>query len=273
MKYLLTGITGTLGQAVSKILLQNPENEIIGVSRDEQKQRALPKQDRLTLRLGDVRDLHRMCELSKNVDVIFHFAALKCIDGLESEIEECIKTNIDGTLNIVKAQRINSVPRVVLSSTDKAVSPINVYGHSKALAERLVLQNVNNVVCRYGNVVASRGSVVHAFKKTLKEETKIYLTHPDMTRFLISIEEAAKFVCDSSLNETGGLNIPKMKSCYVYEIAETIGSLIGVHAWDVEVTGLRPGEKIHEDITPMLSSKTSGKLTANELIDLIKPVL
>lgn len=272
MKYLVTGITGTLGQAVSQILLADPINTVIGVSRDEQKQRSLPKHDRLILKLGDVRDPDRMCELSSGVDVIFHFAALKCIDGLETEVEECIKTNVNGTLNIIKAQLINSVPRVVLSSTDKSVYPINVYGYSKALSERIVLQNSNNVVCRYGNVVASRGSVIPSFAKTIKEEKKIYLTHPDMTRFLISIEDAAKFVYKSSLGDPG-LKIPDMKSCEVIKIAETIGSILNIHAFDVELTGLRPGEKIHEDITQDVSSRFSSQFSGNELLELIRPVL
>ncbi len=233
----------------------------------------MPKQDRLTLRLGDVRDLARMCELSYGVDVIFHFAALKCIDGLEFEAEECIKTNIDGTLNIIKAQRINVVPRVVLSSTDKSVYPINVYGYSKALSERIVLQNSNNVVCRYGNVVASRGSVIPSFAKTLKEEKKIYLTHPDMTRFLISIEDAAKFVYQSSLKTQGGVNIPNMKSCEIGQLAEAVGAAVNVHAWDVELVGLRPGEKLHEDITSDMCSFRAPRFTGNELLDLVKAVV
>lgn len=273
MKYLITGCTGTLGQAVTSLLLADPENEVIGVSRDEQKQRSLPKNERLIIHLGDVRDLGRMIELSKGVDVILHFAALKCIDGLESQVEECIKTNIDGTLNVVRAQAVNNIKRVVLSSTDKSVYPINVYGYSKALAERIVLQNSNNVVCRYGNVVASRGSVIPAFSKTLKEEKKIYLTHPDMTRFLISIQDAAKFVYKCTLSKAGGLNIPPMKSCEVIQIAETIGAILNIHAFDIKLTGLRPGEKIHEDITSDMSSFNSNRFSGNELLELIRQAI
>lgn len=271
MKYLVSGITGTLGQAVAKLILANEDNELIGISRDEQKQRALTPHPRMKLLLGDVRDSDRMMCVSRDVDVLFHFAALKCVDTLEFEPEECLKTNVIGTENIMRAQNVNKIRKVVLSSTDKAVYPINVYGHSKALAERLVLANPSNIVCRYGNVVASRGSVVPSFAKTLREEKKIYITDLAMTRFWISIQRAAQFVFDSS--EGSGINIPVMKSADVYSVAEAIGSIIGVHAWETEITGLRPGEKIHEDITHDMDSFKSERYSYNELVDLLKPVL
>src|SRR4051812_32937696 len=137
MKYLITGISGTLGQAVLKLLTQDPENEIIGISRDECKQAALPKQERLTLYLGDIRDRERVLEASRGCEVIFHFAALKHVDLLEANPEEGIYTNILGTDNVLHAQRINKIRRVILSATDKGAYPINLYGMTKGIAERL----------------------------------------------------------------------------------------------------------------------------------------
>lgn len=225
MKYLITGITGTLGQQVAKILLKDPKTQIIGYSRDEQKQRLLPKNDRVTLYLGDIRDRDRIAEASRGVDILFHFAALKCVDTLEENPDEAKKTNVDGTDNVLHAQRCNGIRRVVLSSTDKAVYPVNAYGASKMLAEYLVKRNQNNVVVRYGNVLASRGSVVGEFVKSIRQNKTVKITHSEMTRFFLTQEEAAQFVVESALSEKSGLFIPDIKCTSVVTLARTIGKI------------------------------------------------
>jgi UDP-N-acetylglucosamine 4,6-dehydratase len=276
MRFLITGVTGTLGQAVTKILLESEENEVIGISRDEQKQRALTPHPRLKLHLADIRDKWRLLEIASDVDLIFHFAALKCVDSLEENPEECIKTNVVGTQNVLFVQRARGIKRVVLSSTDKAAYPINVYGNSKAMAEKLVLQNKNNVVCRYGNVIASRGSVVPMFVKTIKSEKTAYITHEDMTRFFIRIEDAAKFVVESSQALDGGLKIPRMKATDIREVASTVGQLLGVDPLRFEYTGVRPGEKFHECLRTAhegeeMHSNTAEQFTRDELLTLLTP--
>lgn len=278
MRCLITGITGTLGQAVARILLEDPNNEVLGVSRDEQKQRLLSPHPRLSLHLGDVRDADRIVELSRSVNVIFHFAALKCVDTLEDNVDECIKTNVLGTRNVIAAQFRNHIDRVVLSSTDKAAYPINTYGASKALAEKIVLQNKNNIVCRYGNVIASRGSVIPMFVKSLKSEKKVFITHPQMTRFFIRIEDAAKFVVDQSTEANGGLKIPEMSSARIMDLAESVASLIGVSGYEMKITGMRPGEKIDECLRTRFEgtevfSNTANRFTETELKNLIAPAV
>lgn len=278
MRYLITGITGTLGQAVTKRLLEDEANEVIGVSRDEQKQRAMPKHARLKLYLGDVRDQWRILELCEGVDVVFHFAALKCVDSLEANPEECLKTNILGTRNVLFAQKACGISRVVLSSTDKAAYPINIYGQSKAAAEKLVLENPNNVVCRYGNVVASRGSVIPMFANSLRAEKRVYITSPEMTRFLIRIEDAAQFVIDGSRGVMGGLKIPEMKSTDIMTLADAVADVIGVQSAGYVHIGMRPGEKLHECLRTQyegeqIHSHEAPRFTMDELKDLIRPVL
>lgn len=277
-KVMVTGISGTLGQAVSKILLQDPYIEIIGFSRDEQKQSMISPHKRLTLVLGDVRDSRRVTEASRDCDMILHFAALKMVDTLEHNPEESIATNILGTENVLGAQRTNKIKRVVLSSTDKAVYPINVYGNCKALAEKLVLRNSNNVVVRYGNVLASRGSVIPMFIKSLKDDGTVRVTDTEMTRFFLRIDDAAKYVIHHAFGKEGGLKINPMKSVKIVDLAKAVAEIIGVQHPKMIITGIRPGEKIHEDLIAkhegdFLNSLTADKFSKEELIELLTPVV
>lgn len=274
MKALITGISGTLGGHVSRRLLQASAT-VIGYSRDEQKQMAILPHPNLTLYLGDVRDRDRLIECSRGVDVIFHFAALKCVDKLEENPEESVQTNIIGTQNVLHAQRLNGIKRVVLSSTDKACLPRNVYGFCKATAERLVLRNSNNVVCRYGNVLASRGSVVPKFMESLKSEGKAYVTDKKMTRFFILQEDAAEFVIRSAAEKTGGLKIPPMKACTIPELVDAIATRLSIPKYTIQETGIRPGEKIHEHLRSgfegvEMTSETAPRFTKDELCKLIE---
>ncbi len=246
MKYFLTGITGTLGRAVSNLLLKHDENEIVGFSRDECKQAKLNLHPRLTLYLGDVRDRDRVIEASRNCDVILHFAALKHVDKLEANPEEAISTNIVGTMNLLHAQRIHKIPKLLLTSTDKSVYPVNTYGMTKGIAERLVLRNPHNVVCRYGNVLASRGSCVESFVSTLKELGSVYLTDPNMTRFWVTQNDAAQFVISKIPANVTGLQIPTMKAAPVHLIAQAVADVMNIPSYQTIQVGVRAGEKTHE---------------------------
>lgn len=245
-KKLITGITGTLGKQVTGLLLEDG-HEVLGYSRDEFKHCHFPNKNDVVLYLGDVRDQARLVEASRDVDTIFHFAALKHVDILEACPEEGVKTNIYGTESVLHAQRVNKIPRVVLASTDKSCLPINLYGMTKGIAERLVMRNPNNVVCRYGNVISSRGSVVPEFIKTITEDNVIKITDRRMTRFWIKPSDAAVFVYLQSQSVLGGLKIPKMQAYPVASVGLLIGEILGKKPNIVEI-GMRAGEKIHEDL-------------------------
>lgn len=278
MKYLITGISGTLGQAVSKILLKKEENHVVGISRDELKQASLSKHNRLTLYLGDIRDRRRLLEAARGVDVIFHFAALKHVDILEANPEEGIATNIYGTDNILHAQRIHGISRVVLSATDKGAYPINLYGMCKGIAERMTLRNPNNVVCRYGNVIASRGSVIPTFVKTLQQENTVYITDPRMTRFWIEIDEAASFVAAKDTIKKGGLHIPSMKAAPIREVADVVAQILHIPSYTTKHIGIRPGEKIDECLRTdyegeAIYSNSAPQFTRDQLVTLLTPIV
>lgn len=267
MNVFITGVTGTLGQKLLPVLYESCHS-VTGYSRDELKQQQLKRHDLLTLYLGDIRDEGRLVEASRNADIIFHLAALKHVDKLEANPEEAIKTNVIGTMNVLHAQRLNRIPRVVLASTDKACFPVNAYGASKALAERLVMRNPNNVVCRYGNVLGSRGSVLAQFVEDLTTTGSIRITDKRMTRFWITQEDAALFVWLSSLKPNGGLFIPKMKSYSVLKTAILVADILGIMPKQFVEIGIRPGEKLHETLR---TEDEGGLMTSNDQQSQFKP--
>ncbi len=276
MNIFITGATGTLGREVISQLLEKTNHVLFGFSRDEQKQRTMPKTPRLTMILGDVRDRFRLTESTRNMDLIMHFAALKCVDTLEENPEESIATNIYGTENVLYAQRMNKINRVSFTSTDKAVYPINVYGMSKGASERLVLRNKNNVVARYGNVLNSRGSVIPEFIKSINETHIVGITDPEMTRFWITIQDAAKFVIESSFGRDGGLKIPSMKSSKVTDVAKTIADILDKPI-AYNTIGIRSGEKLHESLKALHEGEhitsESNIFSLEELRALLKPIV
>ena len=278
VKYFITGITGSLGRAVTEKLLEDPDAHVIGYSRDELKQSEIPFHPRLTLVLGDVRDQRRLTEATRGVDIIYHFAALKRVDKMEENPEECIATNIEGTMNVLGAQRTNKIKRVVLSSTDKAAHSETVYGSSKFLSEKLVLRNPHNVVCRYGNVLASRGSVIPMFVDSIRKHGFVNITHPAMTRFFISIDEAAKFVVGHSFRIEGGLKIPDLKGCKIIDLADVICHIMGFTTLKVKLIGIRNQEKLHECMRTdveggLMMSHLVEQFTRHELIKLVEPIV
>lgn len=252
---IITGGTGTFGTAMINFLLKNSKpKSIIVYSRDEMKQwylkENLLKFKNIKFVLGDVRDKERLDSvLSNKIDYLFHAAATKIVPTSEFNPEECIKTNIIGAMNVIDCCKKNKVKRVIALSTDKASSPINLYGATKLCSDKLfVAQNSENVqtkfgVVRYGNVMASRGSIIPYFK-SLINKPHFPITHPEMTRFFLSIEEAVKFSCFGMINMMGGeIFVKKIKSIKITDLAKSIK-----HNIKFKITGIRPGEKIHEQM-------------------------
>lgn len=255
--YLITGGTGSLGKALINKLLKNPANKIVVFSRDEGKQAlafgGLPHIIRV---IGDVRDFDKLNVTMKRhkPDYVIHTAALKRIDDMEFYPDECIKTNIAGSENVAKAALLNDVQKCVLISTDKACQPVNVYGSSKFIAERIFTnydyQSDNTIFAsvRYGNVIASRGSFIPLWLSLLADGQKIKVTSTDMSRFLFTLEDAVDTVLGALENAQGGeVFIPQICS---YDMNTIISAVEKMHGAPVEydIIGLRPGEKLHEDM-------------------------
>jgi UDP-N-acetylglucosamine 4,6-dehydratase len=251
---LITGATGSFGKACLDVLLSAHDPKAVRIfSRDELKQSELQVKyrddDRVRFLLGDVRDRERLVRATKSVDLIIHAAALKQVPACEYNPFEAVQTNIIGAENIVSAAIENDVQRVVQLSTDKAVNPVNLYGATKLAAEKIVTQantyatetDARFANVRYGNVVGSRGSVVPIFLEQAKTG-RLTITDDRMTRFWITLPQAVEFVLTSlEIMEGGEVFVPKIPSMTVADIAEAI-------APDAErvITGIRPGEKLHE---------------------------
>lgn len=263
MKTLITGATGTLGQEVTRRLLEFGY-EVVAFSRDEQKHQKLPKNNKLQSFIGDVRDYDALLEASSGCDQIFHFAALKCLNLYEHAPNEVLKTNILGTYNVDRVQRNNhSIKRVVFSSTDKACYPINVYGNTKAIGEKIIASNSNNVVCRYGNVLGSRGSFLSVMIEKLLTNKPIPITHTMASRFFLTIQEAASFVVGESLKEdVKEVRIPKMNAIYMTDLVKVIAKILNVGIYAIEEVGLRPGEKVHEVLS--MEHEPQGLITSED---------
>lgn len=253
---LITGGTGSFGKQMLKTLLTNfTPKKIVIFSRDEFKQSEMrkefcPKKHKcLRYFIGDIRDKERLLEAFKNIDIIFHAAALKQVPAIEYNPSEAIKTNIYGAENVIKAAITNNVSHVIAISTDKAVSPVNLYGATKLCFEKLFI-SANNIIgtantkfciCRYGNIFKSRGSVVPLFLEQSKNN-KFTVTDPTMTRFNLILENAISFVLICSSKMLGGeIFIPKLKSYNIMQLCNIINDKA-----HIEIIGNRSGEKIHE---------------------------
>jgi UDP-N-acetylglucosamine 4,6-dehydratase len=257
---LITGGTGSLGQALVKYILgiRNEEfSKIIVFSRDEQKQYQMSlefpenKFPQMRYFIGDVRDLSRLKMAMKGVDYVIHAAAMKHVPIAEYNPMECIKTNINGAENVINAALESGVKKVVALSTDKACAPINLYGATKLASDKLFVA-ANNItgwnpitfsVVRYGNVMGSNGSVIPYFLKK-KEEGVLPITDSKMTRFNISLEGGVNMVMHALDNAWGGeIFIPKIPSYNILDVANAIGP-----ECEKPIVGIRPGEKIHEEM-------------------------
>jgi UDP-N-acetylglucosamine 4,6-dehydratase len=252
---LITGGTGSFGKSFLKKILKsyNPKKVII-YSRDELKQYELQnriKHKSLRFFLGDVRDLQRLEIALKNVDFVIHAAALKHVPAAEYNPVEFIKTNINGAENIIYASMKNKVKKVIALSTDKAANPINLYGATKLVSDKLFVsansflgtKETKFSVVRYGNVVGSRGSVVPFFKKLISEKSNFLpITEKKMTRFWITLDQGVKFVLKSFERMNGGeIFIPKIPSIHIIELAKAMAPNL-----KIKYIGIRPGEKLHE---------------------------
>ncbi len=256
---LITGGTGSFGKAFVKELLINHNPKVIRIlSRDELKQwemanefSNLPGFDKLRFFIGDVRDKERLMQAFEGVDIVIHAAAMKQIPAAEYNPLECIKTNVFGAENVISSALANGVKKVVALSTDKAAAPVNLYGATKLCSDKLFVA-ANNIrgkrditfsVVRYGNVMGSRGSVIPHFLKKRKDK-KIPITHFDMTRFNILLHEAIDLVIYALENAIGGeIFVPKLPSYKIAHLAEAIAP----HA-KIEMVGIRPGEKLNEEM-------------------------
>ena len=256
-KILITGGTGSFGNAALSEYLKNKKfNKIIILSRDEAKQHYMSQKfnsDKIEYILGDVRDKSRMEETILDVDVVFHAAALKQVPSNELNPQEAVKTNINGTENVINACVKNRIKKLILLSTDKAVYPINTMGLTKAIAERLMLNKFKNYktsisVVRYGNVLNSRGSVVETFINQLLDKNckSITLTDIRMSRFLLPLTDAVKLVeiAEKSKNY-GEIFVKKAPSVKIIDLAKACMSLLNIKK-KINFIGIRAGEKLHE---------------------------
>tara|TARA_B110000305_G_scaffold234809_1_gene293439 strand:+ start:1049 stop:2068 length:1020 start_codon:yes stop_codon:yes gene_type:complete len=257
---LITGGTGSLGKALTAHILEKyPEvRKIVIFSRDEQKQfqmaQEFPEEKYPQVRffIGDVRDKDRLIRAFQHIDYVIHAAAMKHVHIAEYNPDECIKTNIGGAENVVEACLQTKVERVVALSTDKACAPINLYGATKLTSDKLFIA-ANNIkgenpikfsVVRYGNVMGSNGSVIPFFINKKKQENILPITDPSMTRFNISLQGGVDMVMHALEHAWGGeLFVPKIPSYRIMDVAEAIGPNC-----EKPVVGVRPGEKIHEEM-------------------------
>jgi UDP-N-acetylglucosamine 4,6-dehydratase len=256
---LITGGTGSFGQRFSTYLLKNySPKKIIIFSRDELKQFEMQQQFTapcMRFFIGDVRDKDRLKTAMRDVDYVVHAAALKQVPAAEYNPNECIKTNIYGAQNVIDAAIDTDVSRVIALSTDKAANPVNLYGATKLASDKLFVA-ANNMsgangprfaVVRYGNVVGSRGSVVPFFHQLLSQGiSKLPVTHDEMTRFWITLDEGVEFVVQNFQRMQGGeIFVPKIPSIRILDLVESIS---GQREYDL--VGIRPGEKLHEVMVP-----------------------
>jgi UDP-N-acetylglucosamine 4,6-dehydratase len=253
---LITGGTGSLGQALIKILMRS-NCKIIIYSRDEGKQALIFGNNPNIIRvIGDIRDYDKFNVTLKrhNPDYIIHTAALKRIDDMEIHPDECVKTNIQGSENVARAALENNIKKCILVSTDKACQPVNVYGSSKFIAERIFTNydfNSNSTVfssVRYGNVLASRGSFIPIWMEMVENGETINVTSEEMTRFLFTLDDAVETVLNSLANSVGGeVFVPQIDSYTLPSCIKALEIIMG-RSIKTNLIGLRPGEKLHEDM-------------------------
>jgi UDP-N-acetylglucosamine 4,6-dehydratase len=256
---MITGGTGSFGTTVLNRFLQTDIREIVIFSRDEKKQEDLRialNSPKVRFHIGDVRDFDSVSRAMVGVDYVFHAAALKQVPSCEFFPMESVLTNIHGTENVLNAAIDRGVKRVVVLSTDKAVYPINAMGISKAMAEKLLIAKSRmvpsggTVICatRYGNVMASRGSVIPLFVEKLKAGHPLTITDPNMTRFLMSLEDSVDLVLHAfSHGEQGDIFVQKAPASTIGELAQAIQELFGVSA-AIKIIGTRHGEKLYESL-------------------------
>jgi len=259
-KILITGGTGSLGQALTQRLLQKNVKTVRILSRNEDKQVKMESKfndERLRFFLGDIRDKERLVRATEDIDYVFHAAALKHVPKIEYNPFESIKTNVIGSQNVIDACIESNVKKAICIGTDKAVSPLNTYGATKLLMEKLFV-TANNYVdpakhptkfiaVRYGNVLGSSGSVIPKFIEQLQNKKKITITDHQMTRFSITMEEALDFILKAAeLGKGSEIFVPKTRAYTIFDVKEALTKILGNYG--EEMIGIRPGEKLHETL-------------------------
>lgn len=253
---LITGGTGSFGNMMLKRMLKTNIKQIRIFSRDETKQHfmsQLYKDKRIKYFIGDVKDVDSMKIVMKDVDYIFHAAALKQVPSAQQFPYEYIKTNILGSHNVIRTAIQNKVKKVVLLSTDKSVYPINTMGMTKALMQKLskISQGTDTTVCitRYGNVLNSRGSVIPVFKQQIKLTNTLLVTNPQMTRYLMSLQEAIELVLFALKNGSQSeIYVQKSPASNIMDLAIAFKQLYGNDQTSIEIIGSRPGQKLHQTL-------------------------
>jgi UDP-N-acetylglucosamine 4,6-dehydratase/5-epimerase len=277
-KILITGGTGSLGQALTKRLLKFNVDTIRIYSRNETNQISMNDNfddPKLRFLIGDIRDLSRLDRAMEDIDIVFHTAALKHVPLIEYNPFEAIKTNVIGSQNVIDASLNANVDICIGVGTDKSVSPLNTYGATKLLTEKLFVtaQNYLNpkkhktkfAALRYGNVLGSSGSVVPKFIEQIQKNKKITITDPNMTRFSITMDEALDFILNSVAQTKGSeVFIPKIRAYSVEDLKNALKELLDVK--DEKIIGIREGEKMHEILINEDEVKYSWELNKNYLI-------
>lgn len=277
---LITGGTGSFGNTVVKRLLPLKPKKIIIFSRDELKQEEMRNRYNSPILhwvIGDTRDYTSINDAMKGVDYVFHAAAYKQVPMCEIYPMEAVKTNVLGSENVFRAADENKVKRVVALTTDKAVYPINAMGMSKALMEKIMIsysKKSQTIFCgvRYGNVLASRGSVIPFFLSLIKAGKPLEVTNPDMTRFLLTLDDAVDLVLETLVNgEQGEIYVRKAPACTTGDLAVAISDLFEHE--DYVVTGIREGEKIHETLIASETEPFTSEITERLDVDKVKKLL
>lgn len=265
---LITGGTGSWGNQLTTALLAYEPREIRILSRNEfaqvQMQRRFQGNKSLKFIIGDVRDFDAINDACRNVDYVFHLAALKHVPICEDQPLETLKTNVVGTQNIIRASIANRVKKVIDVSTDKAVEPVNFYGMSKALGEKLILQanqlsrDTRFACVRGGNVLGSNGSVVPLFISQLKSGPRISITSFQMTRFFLTLQNAINLLLQAAAVAIGGeIFVLKMASCKITDLAMVLAAHYSADPVELVETGIRPGEKLHEVLVSRYEAPTT----------------
>ena len=272
----ITGGTGSWGNELTTQLLEKDPKQILIYSRSELHQVNMQRKfnnPKLKFLIGDIRDHDRLVECTKGVDYIFHLAALKHVPVCEEQPYEAIKTNIVGTKNIIEAAKLNKVKKVIDVSTDKAVDPLNLYGMTKAIGERLIIQanlepsDTQFVCIRGGNVLGTNGSVVPFFADQINRYKKISLTDKRMTRYFLTLKQAIHLLFKASEVSYGGETfVMKMPSCKIADLAEVMVKELSRDPVQILETGIRPGEKIHEVLVSRYESPLTYQYDENYFV-------
>ena len=253
---LITGGTGSFGNAVLSRFIDSDIKEIRIFSRDEKKQDDMRKHyndSKLKFYIGDVRDYNSVLNAMRGVDYVFHAAALKQVPSCEFHPMQATKTNVIGTENVLEAAIVCKVDRIICLSTDKAVYPINAMGISKALMEKVAIAKSRNsktttiCVTRYGNVMASRGSVIPLFVNQIREGSSLTVTDPNMTRFMMTLDDAVELVMYAFENgQSGDIFVQKAPAVKIKTLARALTDLLGLPNYPIDIIGTRHGEKLYE---------------------------